>query len=230
MERSPAAGLQFESAEGRFEFSLPGRGSVELRIDGALSPYETRSVQVPERTEEVPLGDIKLKRGFTVSGKAVSAATGKALDPSPYLDAKSEGGQFENGAIQRDGSFTLKRVPEGKLVLSASSKDYAPAGVTIDVKPGLHEIVLKLEKSASLEITVMRRGEPAAGIDVEASGPVTPASPINRRSHTTASDGKVRIEQLSPGSWTLKAGRDPGTVRLVQLKPGEETKLELTVP
>jgi protocatechuate 3,4-dioxygenase beta subunit len=223
-------GKQFTSPEGRFEVTLPGKGSVSLRIDGALAPYETRTVQVPETPTEVALGDIKLKRGFTVSGKVLSAVTGQPLDPSPYLDAKSEGGQVDAAAIQRDGTFSLKRVPEGKLTVTASREKYTSAGVTVAVKPGVGEVVLKLEKTASLEITILRGGEPASEVDVEASGPPTPTTADNRRLHTTASDGKVKLEQLSAGSWTVKAGREKPTTRTVKLKPGEEAKLELTVP
>jgi hypothetical protein len=199
-------GKQFTSPEGRFEVTLPGKGSVSLRIDGALAPYETRTVQVPETPTEVALGDIKLKRGFTVSG------------------------QVDAAAIQRDGTFSLKRVPEGKLTVTASREKYTSAGVTVAVKPGVGEVVLKLEKTASLEITILRGGEPASEVDVEASGPPTPTTADNRRLHTTASDGKVKLEQLSAGSWTVKAGREKPTTRTVKLKPGEEAKLELTVP
>ena len=215
----------FNSTGGKFELTLPARGEAQLRIDGALAPWETRTVQVPELPTEVSLGDIHLKRAFTVSGRVTDAA-GKPITARAYLDTK--GGQFESSGLQADGTFTLKRVPEGKLTLTASADDFAPAGATLEVKQGMAEVVLKLEKPASLEITVLRRGEPAAGIQVEASGPPIPTSSINKRLHTTASDGRVKLDQLTPGAWTVKVGREAGPTRSLNLEPGQQAKLELT--
>jgi protocatechuate 3,4-dioxygenase beta subunit len=223
-------GKQFTSAEGRFELPLPARGTASLRFDAAPSPYETRAVEVPPTATEVPLGDIRLKRGFTVRGTVLAAEGRKPIASSPYLDAKSEGGQFDSSGIQPDGSFLLRRVPEGKLVLAASHASYAPAGVTVEVKKGLPEQVLMLVKYASLELTVLERGEPVAGANVEALGAETPAQPVNRRSHTTSSDGTVKLTQLSPGAWTLKVGRPARATRTVKLEPGEQAKLEVSLP
>jgi hypothetical protein len=224
-------GTPFTSAEGRFELQLPAQGSVALRIDAPLASNETRVVEVPATPGEVPLGDILLKRGFTVIGKVREARTHEPISPPLTLSAKNEGGPVDGSTVQADGSFVLKRVPAGKLVLSVSANGYATQALTLEVKEGLREQVLELEKAASLELTVLRQGEPAAGVNVEAIGPRAPrGQPENRRTSATSFEGTLRLDQLAPGKWTVKVGSPASTVKTVQLEPGQRTVLELSVP
>jgi hypothetical protein len=222
---------RFNSAEGRFELPLPARGSVSLRIEAPLAPSETRAVEVPATPGEVPLGDILLKRGFTVVGRVLDARTHKPIGTPVTLGAKSDGGALDGTAVQGDGTFVLKRVPAGKLALNVGASGYAPKAITLEVKEGLREQLLELEKAASLELKVLRAGEPAAGVNVEVIGPdALPGQPENRRTGGTSSDGTWKREQLAAGAWTVKVGRPTSTVRTVVLKPGQQGTLELSIP
>lgn len=213
-------GVAFDSPDGRFVVRLPAKGAATLRFEALLSTLVTQTVQVPEKPERVELGDIKLARGFTVAGKVLTEDRTRPRFIS--LEAKSAGVKLEGAGVMSDGTFALKRVPKGKLELTATSEEFGPATVTAEVKEGMPELTLKLRRAARLEVTVLRKEQPVSRVNVEVTG----AGGV-RRVQSTATDGRVVLEQLGAGSWAVKVG---AVSRTVKLEPGKSMKLELEVP
>ena len=214
-------GVAFDSPDGLFAVRLPAKGTATLRIEGLLTTTAIQTVEVPATPAKVELGDIKLARGFSVAGKVLTEDGAKPRFIS--LEAKCDGVKLEGaGGVMNDGTFELKRVPKGKLELTATSEGYGATGVSAEVKEGMPALSLTLQKAATLEVTVLRKEQPVSRIDVEVTG----AGGV-RRVQSTATDGRVLLEQLGAGSWAVKVGK---VSRTIKLEPGKAAKLELEVP
>ncbi len=206
------------AADGRFEVKLPRKGPATLRFDNPLSVALTQTIEVPEVS--IDLGDLTLARGYTVTGQVLAAQTGQPVTPWSTVKATHAQGEVDTAAVQQDGSFTLKRVPAGKLELTASNPEYLPATLSLQVKEGMNEPVFKLLLITSLEISVLKNNEPAVRASLEAVGP------DGARTRGLVVDGKFKLK-AGPGMWTVTV---EGLSRSVKLANGEQGKLELSVP
>ena len=224
VERFTFNGQPVSSVDGGFDLALAG-GAQALRFDDGLSVVTTRQVTVPAAPGVLNLGDVKLERGFWVTGRVITPPGTPAVRPS--LQARSGTTQLPS-ELSNDGTFRLSQVPAGKLEVSATTTSFVPAVAVVDVKAQTPEVVLTLQKWGALEVTVLRNGDGEANERIEAEGPSRTDS-ANRRSIETHSDGRALLEQLAPGTWTVVVGRERPQRREVKVVSGQTAKVTFDV-
>lgn len=223
VERFMFNGQPVSSVDGGFDLAVAG-GAQALRFDDGLSVVATREVTVPAAPGVLNLGDVKLERGFWVTGRVVTPAGAPLVRQS--LHARS-GTTQPPSELSNDGTFRLSQVPAGKLEVSVTSEEFAPATAVVDVKAQTPEVVLTLQKWGALEVTVLRNGDGEANQRIEAEGPSRTDS-ANRRSVETHSDGRAQLQQLVPGTWTVVVGREKQR-REVKVVSGQTAKVTFDV-
>jgi sarcosine oxidase gamma subunit len=218
-------GKSLDAADGRFELPLPVSGPFWLQIVAGTSPEITRQVEVPAGGAPLDLGDVKLEVGGTVVGSVVDA-TGKDAPKNPSLRLKGADGRDRSAMVQKDGRFEIDRVGPGSFTLVASAEGYAAAATS--VKAGARGVTLKLERYASLELTVTQKGERRAKAELDLTGPPSADGSPNKRYVQVDADGVATVTQLAPGPWTVQLRGGPS--QAVTLLAGQRRKLTVAAP
>jgi hypothetical protein len=182
--RADAPGLAFGWSE---EVSVDPAGDVE-GVDVALSTGGT--------IEGIVLGP---------DGRPVADATVRVSEPAGktfleqmrrVLPLPLAGGKDPSAETDSSGAFRLSRLPEGVFVLTAAHPAYAPSGeaeVTLPIDGKAGDLRIRLRAPSSLRVRVTERGEPRAGLMVQAIG----EGPMKMLA--TDADGRVEFSNLAPG-------------------------------
>lgn len=218
-------GLEFFDADGRYALPLFTTGEFVLTVSNGTSPDEKWTVSLSPDAQNIEVPEIVLRRGFSVSGRATNAVTGKpAKGTVTVFGAGNPPIELGRAAIQSDGSFQLGKLDEGPLRLKFESQDQVTAEV--DAKAGQADLVVKLVPKAGLEVMVRKGREAGKGVEVV----LAPVGGGPSRTARADSDGRAIFQRLDPGTYsaaTLEYGNQ-GPIKRVVLKPGATAKLDLS--
>lgn len=244
-------------AQGRFVFEdvdRAGQGREYLRVVGTDVGYETRHFLVDVPTGDEPGPELVLRRashlrGFLVDeeGDPFGVSAG-ALELRAYaLDAApgdALGGPLSRIPIDSDGSFSVKDLPAGRLLLVPQRFEFHGLfpfeALAVDPRDG--EVVLPVE----------RFGASTTDVSIEVVSPTGGGAVLMRRAvafldgagergpfaldAVIADDGRTaRWDALPPGSWQVHVVRDGGrsewlTVELDGALPEVNLSLPLGTP
>ena len=160
-----------------------GTYKIELDADGLFTVLVNTHAYATQRREGVPAGTRNVNfvlqpRGF-IEGRVVDARTGSPVTKFQLhgRSAKPVGDLdeiFGHRVKSDDGSFRLKWVEPGGVLLYVEAKGYAPARVLVPkVPPGgaTKGVVVRLSRGASIEgVVVDMAGKPVAGAQVTLEG------------------------------------------------------------
>jgi protocatechuate 3,4-dioxygenase beta subunit len=218
--------LEVTEGEQRYDIDLP-IAIVEGRVlapDG--KPIAGARISAERAQEKVEQRDM-------VFSVAIAGDSG---------DVMSFGGSGGGETVRSDadGRYTLRGLlTDTDLVVHVTGKDFTPANSEkfrcapdqtvrgIDVHP---------KQGGSLEVRVLRAGQPATGVLVNAYHKGKDGTQDSQQSEMSGAGGIARFHGLEPGEWEYTAtdfsadSPDPGNGaqesprKPVQIKPGETTK------
>ncbi|MFQ5845379.1 MAG: carboxypeptidase regulatory-like domain-containing protein, partial [Planctomycetota bacterium] len=161
------------------------------------------------------------------------------LDPHGIRVVLRQGDEPEGGRqVETDeaGRFHFERLPDAAYELTAGRAGYASYSVRFALadRPGPFDLLLR--RGGALHVRVVGPwGAPVAGAPVAVvPSPEGRAQGAARRTGRTDRDGRLRIDNLLPGSYSVRpagAGRtggepDPVPARVVGVVPGQTLEVE----
>ncbi|HEY4060198.1 MAG TPA: carboxypeptidase-like regulatory domain-containing protein [Kofleriaceae bacterium] len=195
MERSGKTG-----ADGRFRIDelLPGRVRIWAFADGLSTesgPEVVAAVGVAQDVIVTLVARGEISGTVMRDRKPVAGVRIRAVRKSPA-------GSSWDTASQEDGSFVLRLVPPGELILSTESdKVVAPTSIHLDARP-LTGVIVELETLATIKGHVTRNGKPVARATVCCAH--SDGQPQTR----TDADGAYSFEGVAPGAYVLTANNE----------------------
>jgi hypothetical protein len=236
--------------KGRLSCEIPaGKLDLRLRAEGGFAPIYLWGAQISPGKEK-DLGDLKLRRGASVSGW-VQTAEGRPPSPecrlklTPASVATYElkvGDQVQKTALEvapnEKGFFQILGVSPGRYELIAHQPGYAETRISaIDVRPDLESQVidrLVLGKPVTFDITLDPPLEPyGSPWRIELSRRADPSEPpASFVTGTASQEGVWRVPGLSPGTYELRVLGDQKAVwheEFLDVRPGQSS-LRIDLP
>ncbi|MCE9668595.1 carboxypeptidase regulatory-like domain-containing protein [Myxococcus stipitatus] len=226
-----------EAPDGRFEVTTgPGR-EMPLRVSapGFASVIRVGSV---ERGSNTDLGDITLKTGWRMRGRAVDARTSAPVVGAEVriLSVQEEARMYhtppklEVTSTGPDGAFEFPNLGEAAHKVAISHPDYLPLLQPV----GANDSKLELRLSRAAQLTVVavdRRGKPAQVVVT-----LQPLDGRDAEEFLVDDDGTYTAPQLASGTYvvTPHESRTPDgeedlfmrfQPRRIELKPGDHPRL-----
>jgi protocatechuate 3,4-dioxygenase beta subunit len=189
-------------APGRWRISASAAGHVPAALPPHdLAPGADDRVAIALATGGRPLtGTVSDASGGPIAGARIDAAR---------LSGRGDTGDAVATALTGpDGKYRMT-VAEGRLMVAASSPDYASQAHPVEVGAAGAVADFALVPGGAIEGIVRDAAshEPVAGASVAArrsGGGIALAEPGSRRA-TAGPDGRFRLGGLRPGSWSLSA-------------------------
>ena len=186
-------------AEGGFHSRLEAPGVYNLRVFHSTSPQIHRLVEL--RAGQ-PL-DILLEKGASVSGQVVDSE-GRAVAGAGLQLAEALFAGGPSGTSDREGLFTIERVPPGDYRLFVDHPEYAAlahrAPVTV-TKEGVSDLLLRLTRGAIIKGQI-------SGLDFDGLSRLMLYAMSRRQAMRTGEvdfEGSYRIPNIGPGHWRVVA-------------------------
>jgi hypothetical protein len=229
-ETRPAPQTTTPNNSGNFEFTgvIPGTYFLTAATSGGVRGGATVPRMGVSMSIDVPLTGIRdlslaLRPGFDISGSVERQGVVDKSDPFVSLEmVGSQSGQAF--AVRDDGSFILRGtlpgeyrfsmmgLPRNAYLKSAvlDGKDLLSGPVRIDAPPAGRIDVVISGNIGHLEAVVLNdKRDPAAGVTVV----LVPDAPLRQRfdvyrSALTDREGRVRFENVVPGSYKVFAWED----------------------
>ncbi|HEY4175781.1 MAG TPA: carboxypeptidase regulatory-like domain-containing protein [Kofleriaceae bacterium] len=201
VEWSPERAMNFgvvSGADGTFRVDelLPGRWRLWATTDSATSDD---GVEVVAGVGAQPDAIVRVHAHATIAGKVMR--DGKPVG-GVRVNAvrKSPSGRGMDGFSQEDGSFVIRLVPAGDVVISASNYHVkSPASVHVEAKP-VTGVVVELDPLAKIKGRVTRKGVAVAGVDV-----CCVQTPDGGGGVKTRDDGTYEFAGVAPGNYQIYA-------------------------
>ncbi len=201
-------------AEGRFRFKglPPGRLVVTARHPSY--PELKQEVEISEDDLETVLA---FEASWTVSGRVLVAGEGVS---GAFVKVQQGLAMMRGKSKQADtdptGTFEIKGVGQGTWVVVAGAEGYAdtqlPEPITVE-NSDLAGVVIELQAGVAVVGEVLGLDSPALS-ELKLFA-FTMASAANPRTGVLGSDGRYRIDNLTPGTWMVM-GQVPSTSQLLQ--------------
>lgn len=167
----------------------------------------------------------------TIGGLVVSQADGEPIDGALILLKPVEGPEFMvSGGTQKDGRFTLYRVPPGSYRLETRAQGFAPAERQVQVAGGevRDDLELRLSPTQGVRLQVrLASGQVPEFVHVlvrDSSG-----ATVLAESRRPDQEGMLELSTIPPGSWTLLAAADGGAMVTINLLVPSEP-MAVTLP
>ncbi len=227
-------------AEGHFAHALLEAGKYELlaRHDGyADSERATFGVSEGQAVTGLVL---RLRRGATLRGRVVSAATGQAVvGASVQVEQRRGAGArgempasaaSANSTADDEGAFEVGELTPGRARVVVRSQSHAPTLLEDVPVPGA-ELLVRMTIGGTVEGTVLNDdGRPVVGAQVILLSPTIAADIQRRAGARTDAAGSYRAEHLLPGAyWVLRvqpSGADAGEKRRVTVRDRVVTRCD----
>jgi hypothetical protein len=219
---SGAAELTFTDASGRYRFTAPADGAVKLHVsgppDGDLADtwwpteYTFARAGTILITSSPVSADVDLRRGGSVEGTVVDAATGTPIDGARVTaslpDEPPAVGVVGIGALTGAGVFRIAPLPPVPLQLAVELPPGSPyltpaqdpgqfAELAIDGSANTSDLTIALRRGAEIRGRVTDdSGAPLAGTEVRLKG----CSPTCPAPATTDATGAYRLVGVPPGT------------------------------
>jgi hypothetical protein len=212
----------FQSSTGRFAWN-----DLEARTWSAMvSAHGYRQFRLPKfpvvagkESREVVM---PLLRGFTVRGRVFDVHSGTGIAEAyvgfydPYVRARQGDDPAEPYTQTRsDGTFELDGIPDGEIVVMASSKNHAAGEATVVVS----------EKTPPVEIGLSTGGSISGRVMTSAGAPIKAMVMLNGPGsgpYETTDEGVFSFDHLRAGSYTLTSTTTAGSAKeKIELAPDE---------
>ena len=164
---------------------------------------------------EVP---VTIYRGYYISGRLFDW---KGSPFEGYVSAWSDELGSKLTETSRDGEFRIGPLRPGAYTVTARARDNHVPGDPLVARTGDRDVRLQLVRGSSLEGRIVDRDTGAA---VAASTTYSPAGGLGRRTSTPAEPGRLSIDQIRPGPFSLLVKTTDGRVAIYRsegLEPGE---------
>ncbi|MDP3153588.1 MAG: sigma-70 family RNA polymerase sigma factor [Archangium sp.] len=165
---SVLGGMALSGPDGRFLIPVaPGDYRVRASAPNAESPSAVLVTAIVGRlSDEVVL---RVRELTTLRGHVRSE--GKPIAGAQVVAIATSGGQRADGFSQRDGSFTLTRVPRGQVTFTAAPfAVFSPGRVSLTKVE--ETVELEVKRQGSLRGLVTRAGKPVAGAKIQVTSGV----------------------------------------------------------
>lgn len=183
-------------------FRVATNNDDHLAFDAA--GYAQHLVRLPNPSGGNELGDIKMPRGTTLSGRVVDASTQQPVADA-LVDVGSEATgrpvhslelSESRGAVKTNskGQFRLQVSPSADLLL-VKREEYMPYIGALETG---HDVTIALNRGLTLTVTVKNRD----GQGVPTYVTATSAAAVSARA-VAGPDGVAKVNPLSPGDWTI---------------------------
>jgi protocatechuate 3,4-dioxygenase beta subunit len=223
-------GREFFPADGRFTLRgkfRPGDSLNLLVLSNDHQEVKLENLIAWRASEGRPDFRIELPRGESLSGKVVSAATGRGLPAVQVscVTGSPMGDLTRTATSGPDGVFVIQGLSDEPGTLRLEKAGYA--SLQVEALPGPQLQLFPMEVEAFLEgALTSASGEPVSGADVEVSNEDDRVI----GSFRTGSDGRYRIEGLPPGSVEVHISRSGALdmSRKVALAAGKTTTADFT--
>jgi len=215
--------------EGTFAFQSVARAEVDITEDSGA--YEV-NLAYPETF---------------VAGRVISATDESPIAGAEVTLAPTGGGYAEQIAMffgglsattDGEGRFKVEEVPPRKYELVAKAEGYGQEAMTIDVSQSLEDVVVQLGAYGILEGVVKdaNTGDPVLSmIQVNDEDGRTIATSMENLFQGAQTDGRYRIDNLSPGTYNVIAYAAqevkyvPQVVRNVEIRSKETTTMDFSL-
>lgn len=236
--------------KGKLACEIPaGKLDLRLRAEGGLAPLYLWGAQISPG-KDTNLGDLKLRRGASVSGWVQTAegrppSSGCRLKLTPASATPDEpkvGDQIGKTSLEVTpndrGFFQILGVPPGRYELIASQPGYAETRRSpIDVRPDLESQVIErlvLARPVTFDIALDPPFEPyGSPWRIELSQRSDPTElPSSFVTGTASREGVWHVPGIAPGTWELRVLGDQKAVwhqEFLEIKPGQPS-LQIDVP
>ncbi|MEM7349637.1 MAG: carboxypeptidase-like regulatory domain-containing protein, partial [Acidobacteriota bacterium] len=188
--------------EGRFRVDGVALGSALIAVHLAGRERLQRQVEIEPGTNTV---DLRLERGFEVSGRVLDAegnpATGAALwlQQSRYLARIYR--RQPQAVSTSDGSFKVPDITVGAYRLTAEKEGFYPASSELfEVAGDVAGVELTLRRGAVLQGEILNLDfDQLAALAISVNGEA------GARRGRIDFAGSYKVDNLSPGSWRIRA-------------------------
>ena len=196
-------------ADGRWSYrNMPLQG-VRIRVEHPDFADATHDFKPGEVSPQGPnVVGMRMAKGLTVSGRV--------LDPAGNPVAGAQVARGPNGfthadspwlETDRDGRFRVTQADRGSLVLTVRAKGLAPEMQTVEVKPAMEPLILRLQPASTIRGRVVDRdGRHVAGARVS----IGSWRGLNALPMSTATDdaGRFALDDAPADTVLLEARKD----------------------
>lgn len=210
---------------GEFVIEPVPEGSYRLRVERAGFGHATRDVFVTEGREESV--ELALQPNEGIALRVVDSRDGRALTADVTAwDVQNQVAWQGRPSPRADGSIRIPVAP-GTYRVSVSANGYAPSSAQLSSPGPTQTIALSVGGTLVIE---SRSGERRRLRLLDPYGQPVGTSRWNRTGETWLDPGSNRIDNLSPGQYTIQIlGPDgtPQTAQPVAIREGETTTITL---
>ena len=229
LSRPTAAGMQTATSDhqGGFRFGGLEDGAYDLEVSTPRGALHRESVEMSgDREIRVEL------RTASLSGRVLDAQDGTPV-PGVSITLKSaasEGGMppFSDATTDARGVFRLLEIGDGAWKLRAAREGYAPAERDLQVDgSALDEMEIRIEPTEGVTVeALLPTGQAPERIRVAALGP--DGKVVASGTYPTGENGRTRLTNLPPGSWSLLIDSDQSAPVLASAAvPGPAVRVAL---
>ncbi len=136
-------------------------------------------------------------RGYSLTGKVITADTNIPVEDAMVTVAPKEGGKEKKTKTSKDGLFNFKDLPVGYYTIRAKAVGFVETIVAdVEVKKGIEPLIVSLGRGGSISGRVVGPdGVPIKDAVIEITG--------NRGRTTTGENGDFRLNALQDGYYSL---------------------------
>jgi RNA polymerase sigma-70 factor (ECF subfamily) len=207
--------------------ALSSRGLAAVRAE--VVKHATISARTLTTSGAASTALTTLIEGSAVNKHVLIAATGLAALFSWLAWNRAPALQTRSVEVERDASNPLERDLAANVDSKANESREPAAATSVAPEPTSTPTAVG---SLLVHVTWRDDGSPAAGIGVDVSVESSPYETVRMLELSTGSDGTLRVPQIEAGpcSIDLDRGSDAASEKRVDVKAGEETRVDLSVP
>ncbi|MFC4440304.1 MULTISPECIES: carboxypeptidase regulatory-like domain-containing protein [Natrialbaceae] len=214
--------------DGAYTLENVPAGEHEITVTAEGYAEKTDTVEVPE--DGTITKDIGLHtESGAISGQVTASDDGAPVENATVVAENDDGGIYE-ATTDANGEYTLENVSAGTYVVNVADTPpgYQPDEIVV-VEPGEHveDVDFEIDRTAgAIEGYVTN----AAGVPIEDAHVVDADG--DAFNVTTNADGYYEIENVTPGTYALRAiadGYDDSHISFVEVDAGETTVENLTL-
>ncbi len=196
LNRFTVSGEPQEDPDGRFRVHRGTGSTLELNLAAEGYAASRRTVSLPPQGS-VDVGDVRLSRGASVSGRVLDADRKPVANVSVTAE-RTKGEQLGSATSDSGGRFFLEALPDEDVVVSVRSHGFLPKKQP--VPRGQQQVELVLDRGLKLSGRLVDQdGKPIANEQLLLSAKGGPGGMV-----TSDAQGRFELAGLAPGEIELR--------------------------